>query len=194
MAPTVGEKNDHDENREHEGSRMADRDVLDFRPGADMTWEIRRTDDRFETMFWLEPTGPTPPLHVHPHAEESYEVLEGSIEVNIEGDWRKVPAGERAVVPVGARHTLRPDPDSDRQAKLINAHTPGLDYESFFRKFHQLASTGGAALPPKDPRSLFNVAILFSDHPEEIRSVRPPQRLLDAVAFIGRRLGYGPDS
>lgn len=171
---------------------MSTPNVLDFRPGADMTWEIVRTDDRFETVFWLEPTGPTPPLHVHPKAEESYDVLEGSIEVNVDGDWQRVAAGERAVVPAGVRHTLRPDPTSDREAKLVNAHTPALDYEGFFRGFHQLASSGAATMPPTNPRSLFNVAILFSDHPEEIRSVRPPQRLLDALAFVGRRLGYGP--
>lgn len=169
---------------------MVDEDLLDFRPGADMTWEITRTDERFETLFWLEPTGPTPPLHVHPKAEESYEVLEGAIEVNIDGQWKKVTAGNSAVVPAGVPHTLRPEPDADREAKLINAHSPALEYESFFRKFHHLASTGAATLPPKNPRSLFNVAILFSDHPTEIRSVRPPQRVLDALAVVGRRLGY----
>lgn len=167
-------------------------DVLDFRPGADMTWEIVDTDDRFETLFWLEPTGPTPPLHVHPDAEETYEVLEGSIEVNIDGEWRKVHEGESAVVPAGVRHTLRPDPDTSREAKLVNAHSPAKDYESFFRRFHDLASTGEVSLPPTDLRSLFNVAVLFSDHREDIRSVRPPQVVLDALAFVGRRLGYGP--
>ena len=167
-------------------------DVLDFRPGADMTWEILDTEDRFETLFWLEPTGPTPPLHLHPDAEESYEVLEGSIEVNIDGEWRKVREGERVVVPAGVRHTLRPDPDVSQEAKLVNAHSPSKDYESLFRKFHAHASIGEVALPPTNHRSLFNVAVLFSDHREEIRSVRPPQVVLDALAFVGRRLGYGP--
>ncbi len=166
--------------------------VLDFRPGADMTWEIVRTDERFETNFWLAPTGPTPPLHVHPKAEEGYEVVEGSIEVNVDGEWQKVRAGDSTVVPAGVPHTLRPDPETDREARLVNYHRPALEYESFFRAFHHLASTGAATLPPTNPRSLFNVAILFSDHPDEIRSVRPPQRILDALAFIGRRLGYGP--
>lgn len=158
-----------------------------------MTWEVVKTDERFETVFWLEPTGPTPPLHVHPNAEESYDVLEGSIEVSIDGEWQKVSAGESAVVPAGLHHTLRPDPDSNSVAKLVNAHSPALEYESFFRRFHELATSGSATLPPKNPRSLFNVAILFSDHPEEIRSVKPPQSVLNALAFVGRRLGYGPE-
>lgn len=164
-------------------------EILDFRPGADMTWEIQRTDDVFEVLFWLPPTGPIPPLHVHPSAEESYEVVEGAIQVDVDGEWRTVGTGEKLTVPAGVHHTLRPVPDASDEAKLINVHDPALDFETLFRRFHRLSSTGAAELPPKDLRSIVNLALLFSAHPGEIRSVRPPQQVLDAIAFVARRLG-----
>jgi hypothetical protein len=81
----------------------------------------------------------------------------------------------------------------DRAAKLINIHDPALDYESFFRHFHRLVSSGTMKLPPKDPRSLLYICVLFSAFPEEQRMVRPPQAVLSAIGFIGRRLGHRLD-
>jgi hypothetical protein len=36
------------------------------------------------------------------------------------------------------------------------------------------------------------LATLFSAYSEEQRGVKPPQALFDALALIGRRLGYRP--
>ena len=59
---------------------------LDFRPGLGMRWEITRSTadtsgELFEATNWIEPRMPGPPVHVHPRAEESYEVIEGALEV-----------------------------------------------------------------------------------------------------------------
>jgi hypothetical protein len=68
---------------------------LDFRPGMGMWWEITRsTEDTsgelFEATNWIEPRMPGPPVHVHPTAEESYEVVEGALEVFMNGQWSPV--------------------------------------------------------------------------------------------------------
>lgn len=70
-------------------------------------------------------TADSPPLHVHPHAEESYRVLSGALEVNVEGEWRQVPAGERHSVPAGRAHTFR----NEVAVELIDVHEPALDHE-----------------------------------------------------------------
>lgn len=163
-------------------------DVLDFRPGADMRWEIMRAGPAFETVNWVGPKTGGPPLHVHPDAEESYEVLEGSFEVFADGEWRTLGPGEKVVVRRGVPHTVRNR--GDGAAKVVNVHSPVLDFERFFRQFHRLVSAGTVTLPPKDPRSLIHMAMLFSAYPAEQRSVRPPQFILRALAFVGRRLGY----
>ena len=72
---------------------------LDFRPGMAMWWEITRsTEDSagelFEATNWIEPGMAAPPVHVHPSAEESDQVVEGAIEVFMDGSWSRVGPGE----------------------------------------------------------------------------------------------------
>jgi len=98
---------------------------LDFHPGIGMRWEITRsTEDTagelFEATNWVDPRMPGPPVHVHPTAEESYEVLEGAIEVFMTGEWSAVRAGEKATVPEGVPHSLRNA--SDEPARIVNIH------------------------------------------------------------------------
>lgn len=170
----------------------APHEVLDFRPGADMTWEIVRTDEVFETVNTVGPGTGGPPVHVHPHAEERFEVLEGAIEVLVDGTWRTLGRGEQAVVPPGVPHTVRSH--GGERARVVNTHSPALEYEAFFRHFHRLVSTGAIKLPPKDPRSLLHTAVLFSAYPRLQRTVKPPQAVFDALARIGRVLRLRVDA
>src|SRR5438132_13046220 len=93
-------------------SPASDDRQLDFRPGMEMRWEITRSaadtaGELFEATNWIGPEMPGPPVHVHPTADESYEVIEGALDVCIDGDWRTLRAGESATAPAGAPHTLR---------------------------------------------------------------------------------------
>ena len=162
-------------------------EVWDFRPGASMSWEIVRTDPVFEAIIEVAPENGGPPVHLHPNASESYEVLEGSVEVLIDKEWRTLGAGEKAEVPPGTPHTIRAH--AGQGARLINIHDPALDYEAFFRHFHRLVSSGTMKLPPKDPRSLLYVGVLFSSYPELQKGVNPPQGVISALGFLGRRFG-----
>jgi hypothetical protein len=152
-----------------------------------MDWEIVRTAPVFEAIVRTEPGNGGPPVHVHPSANESYGVLEGSLEVFLDGEWRTLHAGEKVVIPPGSPHTLKSHPDAP--ARFINVHDPTLDYEPFFRHFHRLVSSGRMKLPPTDPRSLLCVGVLFSAYPHLQRSVKPPQGVISALGFIGRRFG-----
>ena len=83
---------------------------LDFHPGMGMRWEITQsTEETSGEMFesWLDPQMPGPPPHVHPNSEESFEVLEGSLDVFKDGTWTRLGTGETATVPPGAPHTLK---------------------------------------------------------------------------------------
>ncbi len=162
-------------------------EVLDFRPGADITWEIVRTDGAFETITTVGAGTGGPPVHAHPQAEETYEVLEGAMDVLVGRQWRTLRAGESVVVRRGVPHTVRSHATTG--ARVRNTHTPSLDYATFFRQFHRLVSTGAVRLPPKHPRSLLYLALLFSAYPDLQQSVKPPQRVFDLLARIARRLG-----
>ena len=66
---------------------------LDFHPGMEMRWEITRSTadtagESFEATNWLGPKMGGPPVHVHPTAEESYQVIEGALDICVDGQWR----------------------------------------------------------------------------------------------------------
>ncbi len=167
---------------------------LDFRPGMDMWWEITRStaDTRgelFEATNWLDAQMPGPPVHVHPTAEDSFEVLEGALDVCVDGEWRTVRAGETATAPAGVPHTLRNA--TTEQVRLVNIHRPALQFESFFREMHSLIEQGKIKrLPPKEPRSAIYAAMLFAKYPDEIRVTKPPNGVFKALALVGRALRF----
>jgi len=165
---------------------------LDFRPGMGMCWEITRTTDDtsgelLEATNWIEPQMPGPPVHVHPTAEESYAVIEGTLEVFMNGKWSPVNAGETATVGAGAPHSVRNA--SKEPARIVNIHQPAQRFESFFRDMHRLIQEGKIKrLPPKDPRSAIYAAMLFGKYPDEIQTIKPPNQVFRALALIGRAL------
>lgn len=54
----------------------------------------------------LPPGGATTPHH-HPLAEEIYYLLEGAGEMTIDGEMRRVEAGDAIAIPPGAIHTIK---------------------------------------------------------------------------------------
>jgi len=69
-------------------------------PGAEAAGE-------FVQMEFILPGGcVAPPPHVHPQQVEEYEVLSGSLEVMVNGEWSTLGPGEKATVPVGALLTM----------------------------------------------------------------------------------------
>jgi len=48
-------------------------------------------------------------------------------------------------------------------------------------------------LPPKDPRSAIYAAMLFGRYADEIRTVKPPNGVFKALAFVGRTLRFKLD-
>jgi mannose-6-phosphate isomerase-like protein (cupin superfamily) len=166
--------------------------VLDFGPMG-MWWEITKSTadtggELFEAVNVLAPDIAGPPLHIHPTAEEIYEVVTGTLDVCIGGRWRKLAAGESVTVPPGTAHTLKND--SGTEVRLLNVHRPALEFERFFRRRHSLAVSGRVTFPPKGLRSAILLSMLFSEHPEEIISVKPPRLLMATLARVGRILRY----
>jgi mannose-6-phosphate isomerase-like protein (cupin superfamily) len=167
---------------------------LDFHPGMGMRWEITRSTadssgELFEATNWIDPQMPGPPVHVHPTAEESYEVIEGALEVYMHGEWSPVRAGEKASVPAGVPHSVRNA--SDQPARIVNVHQPAQRFEEFFRDMHRLIHEGKIKqLPPKEPRSAIYAAMLFGKYPDEIRTTKPPNGVFRALAAVGRALRF----
>jgi mannose-6-phosphate isomerase-like protein (cupin superfamily) len=170
-----------------------DRDrILDFTP-IGMWWEITKSTadtggEFFEAINVVNPGFEGPPLHIHPKAEESYQVLAGTLDVCVGGEWRELKPGQSVTVPAGAAHTLKNT--HAEEVRLLNVHKPALAFERFFRRFNTLVCETRLKLPPKDFRSVVLVSMLFVDHEQEIMSVKPPHNAMRVLAFIGRLIGY----
>lgn len=165
---------------------------LDFGPMG-MKWEFTATTGdsqghRLEAINELAPGFRGPPMHVHPSASEIYQVLAGQIEVNIDGRWQTLGAGQTMVVPPGAAHTF--NNDTDQTVRILNTHQPAMAFERFFRRLHALAASGQVTFPPRRPKAAMLLAMLFIEHEAEMFFVKPPQTIMRVLARLGRCLRY----
>jgi mannose-6-phosphate isomerase-like protein (cupin superfamily) len=165
---------------------------LDFHPGMGMRWEITRsTEDTggeaFESTHWYDAREPGPIVHLHPDSDDTFAVLDGTLDVCIDGEWRPVRAGESATVPAGVPHTFRNA--TDEIVKVDVSIRPAGRSEAFFREMHRLIEEGKVKrLPPKDPRSAVYASMLIDEYADHIRAVKPPNGLFKALAAVGKML------
>ena len=153
-------------------------------------WEILKTanetgGERFKTRMELDERGELPP-HRHPTAEESYEVIAGELEVQVDGDWSTVNTGQKVVVPPDTEHAF----ENVGPAEVINVHRPALQFEEFFRGFHRLKTERGVPMPPDGLGSSILLAMLIVEHEDEQRVVSPPHWVFEVLATFGNLLGY----
>ncbi|WP_415381839.1 cupin domain-containing protein [Halosimplex sp. TS25] len=155
-------------------------------------WEITRSTadtngELLEMRFDIETVPEDGPfVHTHPHAEERYEVVSGVLEVYVDGEWMDVSAGEEHIVPPGTPHTFR----NKTPVEVVNVHQPALQHEEFFRRFHRLVTERGVSLPPEGFNDILLLAMLTTEHEEDIYAVSPPHWAFRALAVLGRVLGY----
>ena len=167
-------------------------DILDLGPiGA--KFFIKKTeaetDGRSFEMEWeLAPNTGGTPVHIHPHATESYEVLEGKFDLYVDGVWRTLSAGERLVVEPGTPHTFRNS--TAEVVRVYNTHEPAMRFDQYFEGLGRLTSRGIISAPRITPKAILHLALLMTSHEDEIVSIKPPHLLMRIFARIGRSLGY----
>lgn len=96
-------------------------------------WTMKATAEETNGAFMLfedrMPRGKTTPLHIHPHEDETFIVLEGEILVHAEGAEYPVGPGGIAVVLRGTRHAFLVTSET---ARILALQTPGSG-EAFYR-------------------------------------------------------------
>ena len=167
-------------------------DVLDLTPiGAvfHIKQTARETQGRSFEMEWeLAPhTGGTP-VHVHPHAAESYEVLEGELDLYVNGAWRTLSAGEKASVDPGVAHTFRNA--SGSRARVYNTHAPAMRFGEYFEGLKRVVNSGAIRDGRPTPKAILHLSVLMTSFPDEIRAVSPPHAVMRVLALLGKALGY----
>jgi quercetin dioxygenase-like cupin family protein len=96
----------------------------------------------------LQPEGKTPPLHVHPEADETFYVLEGELLVHVDGTEQSATKGGVLVVPRGTPHSFL---ITSQSARILLAFTPAsVVMEDFVRRASQPATDLTLTPPPPD--------------------------------------------
>lgn len=167
-------------------------DILDLGPiGAKFFIQKTAADTggrSFEMEWELAPRTGGTPVHIHPSATETYEVLEGKLDVYVDGAWRTLAAGERLGVEPGIPHTFRNS--SAEAVRVYNAHEPAMRFSEYFEGLGKLTARGIISGRRMTPKVILHLAMLMTSHEEEILSVKPPHLVMRIFGRMGRLLGY----
>lgn len=71
-----------------------------------------------------------PLVHIHPHAIETYKILDGEMEFYMKDQWLLARKGDKLTVPKGVTHALR-NP-TENIVTVYNTHQPVLRMENYF--------------------------------------------------------------
>ena len=147
-----------------------------------------QTDGKSFEMEWeVFPHADGPPIHIHPHAIETYEILEGEMEFYIDGKWMKAKQGDKLVAEIGQPHTFRNK--TDKMARVFNTHQPAMDFDGFFRGLHIFSESGLVKKGKLNFKGMLGISTLFTNYPEEIISVKPPAFVMKVMGSLGKALG-----
>lgn len=161
--------------------------------GERLVWRQVARDTNGELLegdMFARPGAHPAAAHVHPNQEERFQVLEGSIQLLVDGVETALRAGQRATVPAGRPHTWWNA--GDEEAHLLVEVAPAMRTEMFFETFFGLATDGKTN--SKGLPNLLSMAVILQEYDDEMRLARPPavvqRALFGPLALLGRHLGY----
>ena len=136
------------------------------------------------------PLSKEPPPHYHPGQNEDFTVIEGEIQVKINGVLKNYKASEHFHVPANTVHSMW---NNSGSKTIVNWKVqPALNSEYFFETLTGLANdnrTDSDGVP-----NILQVALLMSKFSGIFRLVKPPfaiQRILFSIlSLIGYVFGY----
>lgn len=152
--------------------------------GADTHGELLRID------CTNAPNGVKEPEHIHPHQENRFEILSGTLMLSIDGKERQARAGEAVSIPPNVPHFFWNE--SGQVAHYIQEFRPALRSEYFFETLFRLARDG--KLDQHGKPGMLQAAVFIPAFWNEIRVANPPaivQKLFFGLLNpIGRMLGF----
>ena len=76
------------------------------------------------------------PVHIHPHQDEFILVLEGELDLKLDGVWSKAKAGDLVRMPRGIPHGYFNK--SDKPVRALFWVSPARKLEALFNQLHEL--------------------------------------------------------
>ncbi len=142
-------------------------------------------------MEWeLLPKSDGTPVHIHPFADESYKVLEGQLDVNINGEWKTLKQGEEFTVNKGVPHTFRNPLDAI--TRVYNTHAPAMQFDDYFEGLSNIVtklSSGRKEKLKMNLNAATHLCMLMKKYKAEMVSVNPPGFIVSLLNGIGKLRG-----
>jgi quercetin dioxygenase-like cupin family protein len=130
--------------------------------------------------------------HLHPYQSERFEILEGEVEFEVDGEIAVARAGDVVMVEPGTPHRFRNT--GDEEIRFRCEVRPALTFETFLETMFALAADGKTN--KKGLPNPFHLAVIMEEHFDLVRLPFPPawmQRTgLVLGAPLGKLLGYEP--
>jgi quercetin dioxygenase-like cupin family protein len=140
----------------------------------------------------VEPDGFVAAPHVHPQQSERFDVLEGELGLNVDGEEVIAHPGDSVTVPPGTAHRFH-NP-SDRPVRFVMEIRPALGFESLIETMFTLAAHGKTNR--KGLPNPLRLAVIAKAHFDTVRLPRIPVFVqktgLVVGALFGRVCGYRP--
>jgi hypothetical protein len=120
------------------------------------------------------------PGHVHPLQESGAEVISGSLVFEVDGEERRIGAGDSISIPANTPHRFWNEGGEDAHA--IQFFKPALDTAAFFETYFELVRRG--ELTRSGDLSLLRIAVMVPEFSDEIRPTRPPWPVIRALSTV----------
>lgn len=131
-----------------------------------------------------------PLVHTHPHAIETYEVLEGEMEFFVKDKWLTARAGDKLTVPRGVTHAFR-NP-TEKVVRVFNTHQPALRMENYFEDVCKVLDklTDNRTKDFKmNLKTMLYMSTLMNHYRHEIIAKSPPDAAIKVLGIFGKLLG-----
>jgi mannose-6-phosphate isomerase-like protein (cupin superfamily) len=129
-------------------------------------------------------------VHIHPHAIETYEVLDGEMEFFVKDKWVQARTGDKLTVEKGVTHAFR-NPTKNI-VTVFNTHQPAFKMENYFedvcRVLDKLTDNRQKDFQFNLKAKMY-LGVLMSNYRNEIIAKDPPDVVIKTMGFIGKLLG-----
>jgi quercetin dioxygenase-like cupin family protein len=147
--------------------------------------------DRLAADLRVRPGGGVVGEHYHPSLTERFRIVEGRLEVNLDGERQILEAGADVTIPPRMVHDWS-NASQEEEARVLVEVRPGRRFELMVTTLFGLANDGKSNAKGL-PRPA-QLAVLANEFADIVRFTKPPiavQRLIfGSLALIGRARGY----
>lgn len=147
---------------------------------------VRSDPEVFEVEAMWGPSGKPPPPHYHPEQDEHFEVLAGELIAKLDGEERRLRAGDTLHVPRGTKHQMWNASAAETRARWETR--PAGRTEQWFRTVDRAIEEAGGKMP-----GALTMLTLLDEYDDTIRLAVGPEavtrQVTGAIGAIGRKRG-----